>query len=79
MAAHTFTLYLSHAVVIGAWQAALPARPGNWTDIALLAAAIVATTVCLQPLTEALQRSLRLRLRLATLAGAMRWAVRPAP
>jgi len=77
MAAHTFTLYLSHAVVIGAWQAALPARPGNWTDIALLAAAIVATAVCLQPLTEALQRSLRLRL--AALAGAMRWAVRPAP
>jgi peptidoglycan/LPS O-acetylase OafA/YrhL len=66
LAAHTFTLYLSHAVVIGAWQAALPARPGNWADIALLAGAIVAVAVCLQPLTETLQRGLRLRGRNAS-------------
>lgn len=74
LSAHTFTLYLSHAVVIGAWAALVPFRRGHWIDIGALALAIVVTAAGLQPVTEAVQR--RLRLRLSALAGAMGWALR---
>lgn len=77
LAAHTFTLYLSHGLVIGAWQALVPMQPGRWAGIAALAAAIALTATCLQPLTEMLQRALRLRL--SALAAAIGRTPRPAP
>ncbi|QJE01438.1 acyltransferase family protein [Massilia forsythiae] len=58
MSAHTFTLYLSHGVVIGAWQTLVPIERGQPGTILALAAAIALVTVALQPLTVALQRAL---------------------
>jgi len=76
LSAHTFTLYLVHALVIGAWLDLVPVRRGHWADIAAIAVAIAAATVCLQPLTEALQRALHGRL--SALFGAMGRTLRPA-
>lgn len=76
LSACTFTLYLSHALVIGAWIALVPLRRGHWADIAAIAAAIAVVTLCLQPLTEALQRAIRLRL--PALLDAMGRMLRPA-
>jgi peptidoglycan/LPS O-acetylase OafA/YrhL len=59
LAAHTFTLYLSHSVVICAWQALVTFRRGDPAALLGLALAVVATAAALQPLTEGLQRRLR--------------------
>jgi peptidoglycan/LPS O-acetylase OafA/YrhL len=75
LSAHTFTLYLSHALVIGIWLATVPVRRGHWLDIAAIAVAIAIITLCLQPLTEALQRALQLRL--SALFGAVGRSLRP--
>jgi peptidoglycan/LPS O-acetylase OafA/YrhL len=75
LSAHTFTLYLAHALVIGAWLDLVPVRRGHPADIGAIALAIVAATVCLQPLTEALQRALHARL--SALLGAMGRTLRP--
>lgn len=77
LSAHTFTLYLAHALVIGAWLDLVPVRRGHWADIAAIAVAIAVATVCLQPLTEALQRALQQRL--SALLGAMGRTLRPVP
>jgi len=77
LSAHTFTLYLSHALVIGVWMAALPVERGHPLDIAAIGVAIVATTLCLQPLTEALQRMLHARL--SALFAARGRALHPIP
>jgi peptidoglycan/LPS O-acetylase OafA/YrhL len=58
-AAHTFTLYLSHSIVICAWQALVVFRRGDPAVLLGLALAIAATAAALQPLTESLQRLLR--------------------
>jgi len=75
VSAHTFTLYLSHGVVIGAWQALIPSRPGHVIDIAALACAIVAVAAALQPFTVALQRGLQRGL--PAMGNAMRRGWRP--
>ena len=77
LSAHTFTLYLSHALVIGVWMAALPVERGHWLDIAAIGCAIAVTTLCLQPLTEALQRVLHARL--SALLAARGRALHPIP
>jgi hypothetical protein len=58
LSAHTFTLYLSHGVVIGLWETVFPVQRGRFADIFDIALAIVLVTVMLQPLTETLQRVL---------------------
>jgi len=52
LAGHTFTLYLSHSVVIGLWLAFYPHRRGAPGDLLLLGATIAATTFVLGALTE---------------------------
>jgi peptidoglycan/LPS O-acetylase OafA/YrhL len=59
LAAHTFTLYLSHGVVIGLWQSLLPIEPGSIRDIVGIGVAIAVVALALNPLTEGLQRVLR--------------------
>jgi peptidoglycan/LPS O-acetylase OafA/YrhL len=59
LSAHTFTLYLSHSLVICVWQALVPFRRGAPIVLLGLALAVVATAAALQPLTEGLQRRLR--------------------
>ncbi|MGJ7918088.1 acyltransferase family protein [Massilia sp. LXY-6] len=59
VSAHTFTLYLSHSLVICAWQALVTFRRGDPAVLLGLALAIVLVAAALQPLTEALQRLLR--------------------
>jgi peptidoglycan/LPS O-acetylase OafA/YrhL len=76
LSAHTFTLYLSHGVVIGLWQTLIPIRRGHPVDIAAIALAIGLTAVFLQPFTESLQRVLHVRL--SALIGGAAGAARPA-
>lgn len=52
LASHTFTLYLSHSVVIGLWLAFYPHARRAGIDLLLLAAAIGVTTVLLGTVTE---------------------------
>jgi peptidoglycan/LPS O-acetylase OafA/YrhL len=56
---HTFTLYLSHTIVICAWQSLVVFRRGDPAVLLGLALAIALVAAALQPLTEALQRRLR--------------------
>jgi peptidoglycan/LPS O-acetylase OafA/YrhL len=58
-AKHTFTLYLSHSVVICGWPALATFRRADPSVMLELALAIVLVTAALQPLTEALRRVLR--------------------
>jgi peptidoglycan/LPS O-acetylase OafA/YrhL len=59
LSAHTFTLYLSHSIVICAWQALFTFRRGDPAVLLGLALAIALFAAALQPLTEGLQRRLR--------------------
>jgi peptidoglycan/LPS O-acetylase OafA/YrhL len=59
LSAHTFTLYLSHSLVICAWQAFVPFKRGAPLVLLGLALAVMAVAAALQPLTEGLQRRLR--------------------
>lgn len=52
LASHTFTLYLSHALVIGLWQVFYPGR-SSASGVLLLLAAIAATAILLGAVTEA--------------------------
>jgi peptidoglycan/LPS O-acetylase OafA/YrhL len=58
LSAHTFTLYLSHSLVICTWQALVPFRRGALPDLLTVALAIVLAAAALQPLTERLQRAM---------------------
>lgn len=73
LSAHTFTLYLSHAIVIGLWQSLLPIERGAAHEIVAIAAAIAVTALVLNPLTEAL-RGVFLRTFSAWLARSGRWS-----
>jgi peptidoglycan/LPS O-acetylase OafA/YrhL len=59
LAGHTFTLYLSHGIVIGLWQSLLPIERGAAYEIVAIGTAIAVVALALNPLTEALQRGLR--------------------
>jgi peptidoglycan/LPS O-acetylase OafA/YrhL len=59
LAGHTFTLYLSHGIVIGLWEAVLPVERGAAQQIVVLGVAIAVVALALNPLTEMLQRGLR--------------------
>lgn len=59
VSAHTFTLYLSHSLVICAFQAVLPFRRGDPLVLTGLALAVGSVAALLQPLTEGLQRRFR--------------------
>jgi peptidoglycan/LPS O-acetylase OafA/YrhL len=59
LAGHTFTLYLSHGIVIGLWQSVLPIERGAMYEIVAIGTAIAVVALALNPLTEALQRGLR--------------------
>jgi peptidoglycan/LPS O-acetylase OafA/YrhL len=59
LAGHTFTLYLSHGIVIGFWLSVLPVERGAAYQIAAIGTAIAVVALALNPLTEALQRVLR--------------------
>jgi len=59
LAGHTFTLYLSHGIVIGLWQSVLPIERGAAYEIVEIGTAIAVTALALNPLTETLQRRLR--------------------
>lgn len=59
LSAHTFTLYLSHSLVICGWQAFVPFERGAPMVLLGLALAVMAVAAVLQPLTEGLQRRLR--------------------
>jgi peptidoglycan/LPS O-acetylase OafA/YrhL len=76
LSAHTFTLYLSHSLVICAWQAVLPIRRGDPLQLLAILLAVVLTAAALQPLTERLQRVLHARL--VALFGAVRGWRQPA-
>ncbi len=52
LASATFTLYLSHALVIAVWMALYPHDPASSLDLLGLGAAIAATTVVLGAVTE---------------------------
>lgn len=52
LASYTFTLYLSHTIVIGLWLALTPQQRASGANLLGLAAAIVATTLVLGTLTE---------------------------
>jgi peptidoglycan/LPS O-acetylase OafA/YrhL len=52
LASHTFTLYLSHSVVMGLWLAFYPHDRQSTGDLLLLALAIGAATVALGAVTE---------------------------
>nr|WP_314544120.1 acyltransferase family protein [uncultured Massilia sp.] len=58
LAAHTFTLYLSHALVIGVWQTLLPIERGAVHEIVGIAVAIALAALALNPLTEVLRKRL---------------------
>lgn len=51
-ASHTFTLYLSHSLVIGLWLALYPHDPASSADVLVLAAAIAVSTAALGAVTE---------------------------
>ena len=59
VAGHTFTLYLSHGIVIGLWQSLLPIERGAAHEILAIGTAIAVVALALNPLTEALQHSIR--------------------
>jgi peptidoglycan/LPS O-acetylase OafA/YrhL len=59
LAGHTFTLYLSHGIVIGLWQSVLPIERGAAHEIVAIGIAIAVVALALNPVTEALQRGLR--------------------
>jgi peptidoglycan/LPS O-acetylase OafA/YrhL len=59
VAGHTFTLYLSHGVVIGLWQSLFAVERGATHEIVAIGTAIALVALALNPLTEALQRVLR--------------------
>ncbi len=59
LSAHTFTLYLSHSLVICCWQAFVPVERGAPSVLLGLALAVAGAAAALQPLTENLQRRLR--------------------
>ena len=59
LAGHTFTLYLSHGIVIGMWQTLLPIERGAAHEIVAIGTAIAVVALALNPFTEALQRTLR--------------------
>jgi peptidoglycan/LPS O-acetylase OafA/YrhL len=59
LAGHTFTLYLSHGIVIGLWQTLLPIERGAAHEIVAIGTAIAVVALALNPVTEALQRALR--------------------
>jgi peptidoglycan/LPS O-acetylase OafA/YrhL len=59
LSAHTFTLYLSHSIVICGWQALGSFRRGDPAVLLGLALSIMLAAAVLQPLTEYLQRRLR--------------------
>jgi peptidoglycan/LPS O-acetylase OafA/YrhL len=56
LSAHTFTLYLSHALVIGVWQSLLPIERGAAHEIAAIGAAIALVALALNPVTEVLRK-----------------------
>lgn len=59
LADHTFTLYLSHGIVIGVWETLLPVERGSVRDIGAVAVAIVVVVLVLHPVTEVLRRAMR--------------------
>ena len=59
LADHTFTLYLSHGIVIGLWEALVPVERGSARDIVAVATAIAVTALALHPVTEVLRRGMR--------------------
>ncbi|GAA5231003.1 hypothetical protein GCM10025794_31170 [Massilia kyonggiensis] len=70
LAGHTFTLYLSHGIVIGLWQTLLPIERGAAHEIVAIGTAIAVVALTLNPLTEALQRTLRRAIDAALSLGA---------
>ncbi len=59
LAGHTFTLYLSHGIVIGLWQSLLPIERGATHEILAIGTAIAVVALALNPLTEKVQSMLR--------------------
>lgn len=70
MAAHTFTLYLSHGIVIGFLQTVWPIQRGSAFVLLAFATAIALTALVLNPLTTRLQHCLQRRLRPVVAAAA---------
>jgi peptidoglycan/LPS O-acetylase OafA/YrhL len=64
LAAHTFTLYLSHFIVLSAWMALYPHDPSSVLDIAALTLLVGLVTVALSALTEGRKDWFRARLAL---------------
>jgi peptidoglycan/LPS O-acetylase OafA/YrhL len=69
LAGHTFTLYLSHGIVIGLWTSVLPIERGAAYDIVAIGTAIAITALALNPLTDALQHTLRRALEAGIVLG----------
>lgn len=69
LAGHTFTLYLSHGIVIGLWETLLPVERGSARDIVAVATAIAVVTLGLHPFTEVLRRRMRRRLDAGSMRG----------
>jgi peptidoglycan/LPS O-acetylase OafA/YrhL len=68
LAAHTFTLYLSHFIVISAWLALYPHDTSSVLDIAALTLLVALVTVALSALTEGRKDWFRARLGLGLAA-----------
>jgi peptidoglycan/LPS O-acetylase OafA/YrhL len=69
LAAHTFTLYLSHFIVISAWLALYPHDTSSAFDIAALTLLVALVTVALSALTEGRKDWFRARLALGFAAA----------
>jgi peptidoglycan/LPS O-acetylase OafA/YrhL len=65
-AAYTFTLYLSHNLVITVWMARYPHDPGSLLDIVALSLLVLATTMLLYALSDARLDWLRAGVRRGT-------------
>jgi peptidoglycan/LPS O-acetylase OafA/YrhL len=59
LADRSFTLYLSHGIVIGLWRVLVPFERGSVQTVVGLGLAIGVVTVGLYPLTEALRTGMR--------------------
>jgi peptidoglycan/LPS O-acetylase OafA/YrhL len=68
LAAHTFTLYMSHFIVICAWLALYPHDPSSALDIAALTLLVALVTIALSALTEGRKDWFRARLGLGLAA-----------
>jgi peptidoglycan/LPS O-acetylase OafA/YrhL len=76
LSSHTFTLYLSHGLILGAWRSAAP-PDGSLAIVAAVTASVVAATWVLGLLTE--RRKDRVQAAFEAIAARLALRVKPEP